>query len=49
MVGQLHKSQRSQTRATEETSQVVERMRDLIREHERRLSSLTSLTERLHR
>jgi len=49
MVGTLHKSQRSQTRATDETAQVVERVREQMREHERRLSVLTTVSERLHR
>jgi methyl-accepting chemotaxis protein len=49
MVQSLHKAQRSQTRATEETGQVVERLRELMREHERRLSALTAVSERLHR
>jgi methyl-accepting chemotaxis protein len=49
MVQSLHKAQRSQTHATEETGHVVERLRELMREHERRLSALTAVSERLRR
>jgi methyl-accepting chemotaxis protein len=49
MVGNLHKAQRSQTRASEETEQVIERVREQVREHERRLSALATVSERLHR
>ena len=49
MISQLHRAQRSQTRVTEETSVVVERLRDLMREHERRVNALNALTDRLHR
>jgi acyl-CoA reductase-like NAD-dependent aldehyde dehydrogenase len=49
MVQSLHKAQRTQTHATEETGHVVERLRELMREHERRLAALTAVSERLHR
>lgn len=49
MVGNLHKAQRSQTRASEDTAQVIDRVREQVREHERRLSALTAVAEKLHR
>jgi methyl-accepting chemotaxis protein len=48
MVSNLHKAQRTQTRATRETSEVVDRLGNMMREHERRVSSLTAASERLH-
>lgn len=49
MIGQLHRGQRSQTRVTEENAQVLERLRELMRGHERRISLPRLLGERLHR
>jgi methyl-accepting chemotaxis protein len=49
MVGNLHKSQRNQTRSSEDTALVLERVREQVREHERRLQALAAVSERLHR
>jgi methyl-accepting chemotaxis protein len=49
MVNNLHRAQRTQTRATEDTEQVVQRLKELMREHERRITLLGTASERLHR
>jgi methyl-accepting chemotaxis protein len=48
MVGQLHQSQRQQTRASEETAQVLGRIRDLTRSQQKRLGALSQASQRLH-
>lgn len=49
MVNNLHRAQRAQTRATEDTEGVVQRLKELTREHDRRISALGSASDRLHR
>jgi methyl-accepting chemotaxis protein len=49
MVNNLHRAQRAQTRATEDTESVVQRLKELTREHDRRISALASASDRLHR
>ena len=49
MVNNLHRAQRAQTRATEDTEGVVQRLKELTREHDRRISVLSSASDRLHR
>jgi methyl-accepting chemotaxis protein len=48
-IAQLHKTQRSQARTLDEAAVVVERLRELLREHERRLLGLVAVSERLQR
>jgi methyl-accepting chemotaxis protein len=48
MVNQLHKAQRQQTKVSDETSQMLERIRDLTRTQEKHLGSLAGAAERLH-
>jgi methyl-accepting chemotaxis protein len=48
-IGQLHKAQRNQAKAIDDTAVSVERLRELLREHERRLSGLVTVSERMQR